>query len=85
MMTLSTTCKCAWPAFYCPSTPEWQLFSSCMHERDSATSACWHSFRRPFPVPFGIPGHTCVWEKLDDHMAGNPLKILLLYHFMESV
>ena len=69
-MPLCSTVKCMWPKGTCPYTPPWQLFSSCLHERDAATSMYWHAVRSPFRVPFGIAGHTCQWEKMDDHLAG---------------
>ena len=62
--------KCTWPAFKCPHTPKWQLFSSCLHVKDSMVAAIWHEIRRPFQLPYGIPGHSCVWEPIDHHMAG---------------
>ena len=70
LTTMTHTASCAWPAFYCPHTPSWQLFSSCMHKADRFTASCWRSLRGPFTVPFGIHGHEFTWEKMDDHMAG---------------
>lgn len=69
-MPLSNTVKCMWPKGACPYTPPWQLFSACLHERDAAMSMYWNGVRSPFRVPFGIAGHVCQWEKIDDHLAG---------------
>ena len=63
-------CKCTWPVFRCPHTPDWQLFSACIHPDDSMVAIMWHQLRKPFRVPFGMPGHLCTWEQIDHHLAG---------------
>lgn len=62
--------KCNWPTYKCPHTPSWQLFSTCIHPDDAKTCMIWHTLRKPFKVPFGIPGHACRWELMDHHIAG---------------
>lgn len=62
--------RCVWPAERCPYTPDWQLFSACLHPHDAAMAMLWHGLRGPFSVPCGIPGHACQWEALDHHMVG---------------
>jgi hypothetical protein len=63
--------SCAWPAFSCPHTPPWQLFSTCCHRTDAETAALWRVVRGPFRIPLALGiGHRCQWELIDHHLAG---------------